>query len=60
MLSAFEELNLFAYHSACGVFYDFVIWCLGPFVDDSREYGLFRCCLAAVTRRVCLRLLVRG
>jgi len=59
MQSAFEELNLYVYHSACGVFYDFVIWCLGPFVDDTREYGLVRCYLAAATRRVCKHWFVR-
>ena len=60
MLSAFEELNLFAYHTACGAFYAFVIWCLGPIVDESREYGLFRCYLAVLTRKLCLRLLVKS
>ena len=58
MRSDFQELNLFAYHTVCGVFYDCVIWCLGPIVDDSREYRLFRYYLAAITRKLCLRLLV--
>lgn len=49
----FAELNLYIYHCLCGLFYDAVIWCLGPLADDSREYGLTRCCLALATRRVC-------
>ena len=53
MYSVFEELNLYAYHSARGVFYDAVIWCLGPLVDDTREYGALRCYLALATRSLC-------
>jgi hypothetical protein len=55
--SWFEELNLHVYNSARGLVYDCVIWCLGPLIDDSREYGLFRLYLAAVTYRICRRLL---
>lgn len=51
--ASFNELNLQIYNLALGRFYDGVIWCLGPFVDDSREYGYFRCCLALATRRIC-------
>ena len=57
MLMGFDELNLFVYNSARNVVLDGVIWCLGPMVDDSREYGWFRICLAAATRQVCRRLL---
>jgi hypothetical protein len=53
----FEELNLHVYHSARGAVYDGVIWCLGPLVDDSREYGWFRLYLAAATYRICRRVL---
>ena len=55
MQTAFEELNLYAYYTAQGVVYDLLIWCLGPFVDESREYGLARCLLATLTRRLCRR-----
>jgi hypothetical protein len=51
--SSFAELNLHVYNFALGRFYDGVIWCLGPFVDDTRDYGLLRCCLALATRRLC-------
>lgn len=60
MHSTFEEFNLFLYHSARGLFYDVVIWCLGPLVDESREYGMARCYLAAATRRACRAWMVRG
>jgi hypothetical protein len=53
MYTDFEEANLYVYHSLCGAVCDVIIWCLGPFVDDTRDYGLFRCCLALATRRVC-------
>ena len=51
----FHELNAYVYHSAHGAFLDGVIWCLGPFVDDTRSYGVFRIVLALSMRR-----LVRG
>ena len=53
----FDELNLHIYDSARGIFLDAVIWCLGPVVDDSREYGVFRLYLAAATYRVCRHVL---
>lgn len=53
MQSSFEELNQFAYDSLRGALYDVVIWCLGPLVDDTREYGIFRLYLAAITCRAC-------
>ena len=53
MHSDFEELNLVAYYSVVNRFLDLVIWCLGPLVDDSREYGLPRLYLAAATRKLC-------
>lgn len=55
MQTRFEELNLFAYDALRGAVYDVVIWCLGPLVDDSRDYGLFRLYLAAATCRACER-----
>ena len=48
----FAELNAYVYHSAHGVVLDVVIWCLGPYVDASRPYSLFRMYLARVTRAV--------
>lgn len=53
MLGLFEELNLYAYHTLRGVVLDLVIWCLGPAVDDTREYGLLRLYLAAATCKAC-------
>jgi len=56
--SQFAEINAYVYHSARGLVLDGVIWCLGPYVDDTREYGMFRVVLArgtrAVLRRWCL------
>jgi hypothetical protein len=52
MRSEFEELNAYAYHCLRAALLDGVIWCLGPYVDDSRDYGFFRICLAKVTRAV--------
>ena len=52
MLAEFRELNLYAYHTARGWLYDVIIWCLGPYVDDSREYALPRLYLAVWTRRL--------
>lgn len=51
--SGFEEVNAYVYHSVRGAFYDGVIWCLGPVVDDSRDYPRLRIWLAEVTFRVC-------
>lgn len=53
MYSAFDEVNLYVYHSLRSAFYDVVIWCLGPVVDDTRDYGWLRCGLAVVTRDLC-------
>ena len=50
MRSEFEELNEYAYHSLHEALLDVVIWCLGPYVDDSSEYGFVRICLARATR----------
>ena len=58
MTSWFEEFNLWLYYSLAGAFYDVVIWCLGPIVDDSREYGIVRGYLAFATCRVCRACLV--
>jgi hypothetical protein len=57
VFTRFEELNLHVYNSVRGLAYDCVIWCLGPLVDESREYGLFRLYLAAATFKICRRVL---
>jgi hypothetical protein len=51
----FEDLNAFVYHSARGVVLDGLIWCLGPYVDDARDYGTLRLWLARATRAVVRR-----
>ncbi len=51
--SGFAEVNAYVYHSARGAFYDGVIWCLGPIVDDTRDYVRPRLWLAELTYRVC-------
>lgn len=48
--SRFQEINEHVYHSAHGAILDVVIWCLGPYVDDTRDYGLCRMYLARWTR----------
>ena len=53
----FAEINEYVYHSVRGVFFGGVIWCLGPVVDDSRNYAWPRMWLAAATYRVCRRVL---
>ena len=53
----FAEVNEYVYHAARGLFYDGVIWCLGPVVDDSREYPWPRIWLASLTYRVCRRVI---
>ena len=53
MLTLFQELNLYVYHSLRGIGLDFVIWCLGPVIDETRDYGLLRYYLAAATCEVC-------
>ncbi len=57
--SDFEEINAYVYHSAHGALLDIVIWCLGPYVDETREYGPFRLWLAWATRLAVRRCLVR-
>ncbi len=54
MYSDFEELNAYVYHSARGFVFDGLIWCLGPYVDDSCAYGFLRTLLARCTRS-CVR-----
>lgn len=49
MYSDFEEINLTLYYSLCASVLGLLIWCLGPVVDDSRDYGVFRLCLARLT-----------
>ena len=53
--SEFEELNAYAYHSVRGAVLDVLIWCLGPYVDDTREYGFLRMYLAQWTRSILRR-----
>jgi len=53
MDGGFAEVNLYVYNRLIGLFYDAVIWCLGPLADDSRPYGFARSVLALATRRVC-------
>jgi hypothetical protein len=48
--SDFEELNAYVYNSMQCIVLDVLIWCLGPFADDSRDYGWCRTGLAVVTR----------
>lgn len=57
-LESFEELNVLAYCTLVGLLLDVVLWCLAPYVDDSRRYGIFRLLVAAVTRRACRAWLV--
>jgi len=53
MLSAFEDFNLYVYHSIRGGVLDLVIWCLGPLADESRDFGVFRQYLAFATAKAC-------
>ena len=53
MYSTFEEVNLYVYNSIRGMFFDVVIWCLGPVVDETRPYGYLRHYLAVATVKVC-------
>lgn len=50
MYTEFEDFNAYVYHSTRGLVFDAVIWCLGPYVDDTVDYGLCRVCLARLTR----------
>jgi hypothetical protein len=54
---SFAEVNAYVYHSARGVFYDGVIWCLGPVVDDSHEYSWTRMWIASITYSICRRVI---
>ena len=56
MYTDFEDLNRYVYHSAEGIVLDGLIWCLGPYVDDSRPYGRIRIYLAGITRAFVRRL----
>jgi hypothetical protein len=56
----FAEVNEYVYHSLRGMFFGGVIWCLGPVVDDSRDYALPRIWIAAVTYQVCRRVIKDG
>jgi hypothetical protein len=51
----FYELNAYVYQSSYVAVLDGVIWCLGPYVDDTRPYGPSRITLAWLTRK-----LIRG
>lgn len=53
MRSDFEAANLILYYGMVNGFLDLVIWCLGPYVDETRDYGLFRRLLASLTRWLC-------
>lgn len=55
MNSDFEEINAYVYHSIHGALLDVVIWCLGPYVDETRAYGRLRIVLARATRAVVRR-----
>ena len=59
MNSDFEEFNAYVYHSGHGALLDIVIWCLGPYVDETRAYGPPRIWLARTTRFVVRRCLHR-
>ena len=52
MYTQFEDLNAYVYHSAHGAVLDGLIWCLGPYVDDTCDYGRFRIYLARMTRAI--------
>jgi hypothetical protein len=46
----FEDFNAYVYYSTRSAALDVVIWCLGPYVDDTRPYGAARIALARLTR----------
>jgi hypothetical protein len=56
--SEFAEINAYIYHSARGFVLDCVIWCLAPYIDESRGYGRLRCQLARMTRALVRRVWV--
>ena len=51
MGESFLELNLYAYWALVNGVLDVILWCLAPYIDDSREYGLARRLLAVGTHR---------
>lgn len=51
-MDAFVAANLYVFLAAQEALLDAVIWCLGPFVDDSRVYSVPRLLLAGATRAV--------
>jgi hypothetical protein len=51
----FEDINAYVYHSARSAWLDVLIWCLGPYVDGSRDYGVLRLYLAHAVRAVLRR-----
>ena len=53
MQDTFREFNVFIYCSTVSAFLDVVLWCLGPFVDDARDYSFPRLVLAVTTRKAC-------
>lgn len=53
MRQEFEEFNVFVYYTSANLFLDAVLWCLGPYVDDAREYAWPRLYLAVATRKLC-------
>ncbi len=55
--SDFSEVNAYIYHSARNLFYDGVIWCLAPLIEDSRSFGRVRIIIATVTCTICRRVL---
>lgn len=53
MQDVFREFNVFVYCSAVSAILDVVLWCLGPYVDDSHPYSTPRLVLAVATRKAC-------
>lgn len=53
MYDVFREFNVFVYCTIVNAILDVVLWCLGPYVDDSRKYAVARLYLAVVTRKAC-------
>ena len=53
----FAAVNAYVYHSTRAFFFDIVIWCLGPVVDDSRDYPRYRIWLATLTCSLCRHVL---
>ncbi len=52
MGEAFLEFNVYAYWVLVNGVLDVALWCLAPYIDDSREYGLTRRLLAVATCRL--------